>query len=54
MRSRVKKDMVICFRTTAKTAEALALEAIKRDWTISKTAEWVVSAWADLQKEVDE
>lgn len=50
---RVKKDMVICFRTTLKAAEALAKEAMKRDWTISKTAEWVISTWAN-QQVVDE
>ena len=42
-----KKTEVITIRIPQKTKETIVLEAEKRDWSPSKMAEKVLSAWAD-------
>ena len=49
-----KKTEVITVRIPPKTKEALEKEAAKREWTTSKMAEKVLSAWAEKQAAADE
>ncbi|MCR5575910.1 MAG: hypothetical protein K6F56_02755 [Oscillospiraceae bacterium] len=49
-----KKTEVITVRIPPKTKAALEKEAAEREWTTSKMAEKVLSAWAEQQTEQKE
>ena len=46
-----KKTEVLTIRVTAKTKQAIMQEAKKREWTASKMAEKILTAWAESNKE---
>ena len=48
-----KKTVVMTIRTTTATKQAIEREAERHDWTPSKTAEKILSAWAAQQSEQD-
>lgn len=50
MGAREKKTKVMTIRMTERTKEAIDREAERRDWTASKTAEKILSAWAEQQE----
>ncbi|MBR3860820.1 MAG: hypothetical protein IKM84_02920 [Oscillospiraceae bacterium] len=45
-----KKTAVMTIRMTAKTKETIEREAEKREWSPSKMAEKILSAWAEQQE----
>ncbi|MBQ9521531.1 MAG: hypothetical protein IJR72_03060 [Oscillospiraceae bacterium] len=45
-----KKTKVMTIRMTERTKEAIDREAERRDWTASKTAEKILTAWAEQQE----
>lgn len=49
-----KKTEVITVRIPPKTKTALEKEARDREWTTSKVAEKILSAWAEQQMPADE
>ena len=46
MKERAKKTAVMTIRMTAETKSVIDREAERRDWTPSKMAEKILSAWA--------
>lgn len=46
MKEKAKKTAVMTIRMTAETKRAIDREAERRDWTPSKMAEKILSAWA--------
>ena len=49
MKEKAKKTAVMTIRMTAETKRAIDREAERRDWTPSKMAEKILSAWAAEQ-----
>ena len=49
MKEKAKKTAVMTIRMTAETKRAIDREAERRDWTPSKMAEKILSAWAREQ-----
>ena len=47
IRMKEKKTEVITIRIPQKTKEAIVTEAEKRDWSPSKMAEKILTAWAE-------
>lgn len=45
-----KKTEVITIRTTSRTRKALEKAAEEREWTTSKMAEKILSAWAEQEE----
>lgn len=49
-----KKTEVMTLRLTSATKAAIEREAEKREWTLSKMAEKILSTWAEQQLEQEE
>lgn len=53
MSAREKKTKVMTIRMTERTKEAIDREAARHDWTASKTAEKILTAWAERQEHTE-
>ncbi len=53
MKEKAKKTAVMTIRMTAETKNAIDREAERREWTPSKMAEKILSAWAQEQEKIE-
>lgn len=48
-----KKTEVMTIRVTATTKQAIETEAARRDWSASKMADKILTAWVEQQHDSD-